>query len=297
MSRIHEAMMRLGEVHPAAVPAHTPALPDSDPVSPRAPGPSVFGGAVRPPAAPTRPAALDESGSYQLAGPLATGAVTHPDADPALVDEFRKLAATLHHAQLGQDLRAVTITSSTPQEGKTLTAINLALTLCVSYRRRVLLIDADLRAPSVHTWLGLPAAPGLTDVIAGRTGAEWPLNELGDGLSVLTAGTRTRDPISRLSSEQMRRIVMEARTRFDWVIMDLSPVAALPDAPLVTALSDATLIVVRAGSVSSRLVQHAIDAIGEEKIVGLVLNGASAAAFDEAYGGYVYGYEATKPLK
>lgn len=306
MSRIHQAMLRLAESRGGFV---APSPDDTPPESPwelplEASLPSTAaavvpaGEALPPPASPVvlpTPApparTFDDGGQVHIRGPFAALAVTAPGADPAFVDGFRKLAGSLHHLQLGQEVRAVTVASSLAGEGKTLTAINLALTLSLSYRRRVLLIDADLRAPSIHTWLDLPARPGLTDLLAAPDLEGWPIVDVCRGLSVLTAGTRTRDPISRLSSEQMRRVLMEARTRFDWVIIDLSPVGPLPDATLVTALSDASLLVVGAGSAPSRVVRHTIDAIGEDKIIGVVLNRASEAAMTDAYGGSGYGAE------
>ena len=144
--------------------------------------------------------------------------VTHPESNPLLVDQFRKLAATLHQAQLEHGTRTVTIASTLSSEGKTLTAVNLALTLARSYGRRVLLVDGDLRGPSIHTCLDCPLAPGLTDLIAGGPDAEPPVVDLMPRLSVLTAGTMTRDPISALSSERFRAFLTAAAAGVDWIV-------------------------------------------------------------------------------
>ena len=230
---------------------------------------------------------------FTLQGPFATRAIIHPEADPAFVDEFRKLAATLHHAQMQHNvLRTVSISSAAPKEGKTLTAINLALTLRVSYQRRVLLIDADLRAPSIHRLLALPVAPGLADMVDGPTFERWPVTEVVPGLFVLPAGTPTRDPTSRLSSDRMRQLLAEARERYDWVIIDLSPLGPSADAQLVTALSDGTLVIVDTGRVPARVIQRAVDAIGEEKVIGVVMNRMPPAALGDAYGAYPADYAA-----
>ena len=89
--------------------------------------------------------------------------VVSPDAPPELAEQFRRLAATLHHAQLVNGLKVVMVTSARPGDGKSLTAANLALTLSESYRREVLLIDADLRRPSLHDVFGVPNVAGLND--------------------------------------------------------------------------------------------------------------------------------------
>src|SRR4029077_15497258 len=110
-----------------------------------------FDGAVTPDAPPTG-AETVVPGRPPIVGTLPSGEklVVHADAEASLVEQFRRLAATLHHAQTQSDTRTVMIASAGEAEGKTLTATNLALTLSESYQRRVLLVDADLRRPSVH---------------------------------------------------------------------------------------------------------------------------------------------------
>jgi capsular exopolysaccharide synthesis family protein len=304
MSRFHDALLKGGHppVEAPGAPADRSAVP-----GPAVPVPAVSGSAAPGPAVPEaavfvpgeraarRPEDVSsrDADSFEMDAPFAVRAVTNPDADPAFVDEFRKLAATLHHAQMQHDvLRVVSIASAAPKEGKTLTAINLALTLRVSYQRRVLLIDADLRAPSVHRWLGLPVAPGLSDQVSGPPLARWPISEIVPGLFVMPAGTPTRDPVSRLSSDRMRALVAEARERYDWVIVDLSPLGPSPDAQLVTALSDGTILVIDAGTVPARVIQRALDAIGEEKVIGVVMNRMPPAALGDAYGAYPEDYAA-----
>lgn len=210
---------------------------------------------------------------------------THPLANPILVEQFRKLAGVLHHAQLEHSIRTVTIASALPREGKTLTAINLALTLAQSYGRRVLLIDADLRDPSVHTALDCPRAPGVTDLMSGDTDAEVPIVGILPRLSVITAGAFTADPISALSSDRFRQLVADLATRFEWIVLDIPPVGALPDARLLTSLSDTTVLVVQAGCASYPIVQRAAEAIGADRILGVVLNQVVDGEIGATYGG------------
>ncbi len=230
------------------------------------------------PARARRQAAIDleADGAEKLA--------IHPGADPVVVDQFRKLGGVLHQAQLEHGTRIVTVASAVASEGKTLTAINLAATLAASYRRRVLLVDADLRGPSVHTTLRCPAAPGVADVLAGSAGPELPAIEVTPGFFVLTAGTRTRDPISALSSEQFRQLLADAVSAFDWVILDIPPVGALPDAGLLTAMSDTTVLVVQTGTAAYPVVQRAAEAIGPDRIIGVVLNMVEPGELDATYG-------------
>ena len=212
--------------------------------------------------------------------------VLDPIIDPVVVDEFRKLASAVHQAQQAQDLKLLTVASGTAEEGKSLTALNLALTLASSYNKHVLLIDADLRAPSLAATLGLPGPPGLTDLLNAPSGAPWPVHQATPTCSILTAGQRTRDPISRISAPRMKEFLATARERFDAVIIDTPPVGPFPDAALLSAMSDATILVVSAGQASYKVAQRAVEVIGEEKILGVVLNRVAWAAFDESYGYY-----------
>ena len=139
------------------------------------------------------------------------------------------------------------VTSAMPGEGKTLTATNLALTLAESYKRQVLLIDADLRRPWVHEMFQMPNVSGLNDGLRSDEERKIPLLQVTDHLSILTAGRPDRDPMGVLSSDRMRRVLQEASARFDWVIIDTPPVALLTDAHLLASLVDAVLLVMQAG--------------------------------------------------
>lgn len=210
---------------------------------------------------------------------------------PASREQYRRLAAALHHAQSATELKVVMVASAVPGEGKTLTASNLALTLSESYQRHVLLIDADLRKPSLHTMFRVSGTPGLSDGLNDTAGRKLPLRQISSRLTLLAAGTPTGDPMAGLTSPRMRRIIDEARASFDWVIIDTSPIGLLTDASLLSAMADGALIVVKAGSTPLDLVTRATKAIGPDKIIGVVLNQANVS--DQPYGtSYQYGYSA-----
>jgi capsular exopolysaccharide synthesis family protein len=165
----------------------------------------------------------------------------------AAVEQYRKLAAGLHHAQVQHGTKVVMMASTLAGEGKTLTATNLALTLSESYRRRVALIDADLRRPTIHDMFGLPNVSGLNDVLSARGDASCEIFDMSPCLSVLTAGRPNPDPISGLTSERMRQLVAAASEEFEWVILDTPPVGLLPDAGLLGGMVDTVVLVVAAG--------------------------------------------------
>ena len=208
-------------------------------------------------------------------------------ADFVGVEQYRRLAAALHDAQTTQGLKVVTITSALPRDGKTLTAVNLALTLSESYSRRVLMIDADMRRPAVHQLLGIRNSAGLNEVLYGEV-QELPLITVSPTLSVLTSGGSSSTPLAGLASERMGTLLDECASRFDWVLMDVPPVGLLADAQILGRLTGAVILVIRAGATPHAAVERAISQIGRESIIGTVLNAVedNGTSMNAYYGDY-----------
>jgi capsular exopolysaccharide synthesis family protein len=198
--------------------------------------------------------------------------VVDHETSPVSVEQYRRLAATLHGLQIGSGLRTVMVSSALPRDGKTLTTTNLALTLSEAYRRRVLLIDADLRRPSIHEVFGLKNDVGLSDGL--RSGAQGglPIMQVSPTLAVLTAGAPDRSPMAGLTSDRMAVVLKEASARFDWVLLDTPPIGLISDAQLLAGLVDGVLLVVGAGSTDYMAVDKTVKEIGRERILGVVLN-------------------------
>ena len=217
--------------------------------------------------------------------------IVSPTMSPSLREHYRRLGAMLHHAQAESGLKVLMLSSALPAEGKTLTATNIALTLSESYERRVLLIDADLRRPSLHDIFQLPKVFGLNEALTSVPERRVSLIQVSRLLSLLPAGTPHPDPMSMLTSDRMRRLLAEASAAFDWVIIDTPPVGILTDAKLLTAMVGAALLVIRAGKTPAAMVQKAVEALGHNRIMGVVLNQAEARQgrkSDYYYGAYYY---------
>ena len=212
---------------------------------------------------------------------------------PRSFEQYRRLAATLHHAQLEKSIRVVMVTSAVAGEGKTLTATNVALTLAESYGRNTLLIDADLRRPAVHELFAVPNVSGLSDGLRATAEQKLSLQRVSPRLSLLTAGRPDQDPAGLLTSESMRRVVEEAAAAFDWVVIDTPPVGLLADAKLLAAMVDTVLFVVHAASTPYPVVQRAIEAMGRERVMGIVLNQVEVEGRlgQDKYYHYYYGHE------
>ena len=242
-----------------------------------------------PPETPSdsRRSQVTRSGRSRYAADVQARLVT-ADANTVSLEQYRRLAAILHDVQVEKQLKTVMITSAVPQEGKTLTVMNLALTLSESYARRVLMIDADLRWPSLHAVLGIPNGRGLSEALRdGRQ--ELPIVEVSPRLSILTAGHPGPTPLAGLSSPRMGEVIDECAARFEWVLIDTSPVGVLPDASVLARLVGGVLFVIRAGSTPAAVVERAIAEVGSDAIIGTVLNQVeerriAAAGYYNQYG-------------
>jgi protein-tyrosine kinase len=198
--------------------------------------------------------------------------VTASAVGGAAVEQYRRLAATLHQAQNSSQIKVVMIASALPGEGKTLTAVNLALTLSESYARRVLLIDADLRRPTLHQIFQAPNGGGLREGLKPGNERQLKAFEVSPRLSLLPAGKPEPDPMSVLTSARMQQVIDDAAASFDWVVIDTPPVGLLADSHLLAAMVHVAVLVVQAGRTPFALIQRAIESLDRERIIGVVLN-------------------------
>jgi protein-tyrosine kinase len=307
MSRLDAALRRAGALPDAPtpdLPRIVPRWDERQPIEAPAPvappvvahaAPPAVAHAAPPPVAgiARKPAAVPVDEESDGRTYVDEKLVTMPNIAQSTVEQYRKLAATLHHAQAERELKVVMISSAVSGDGKTLTSTNLALTLSESYRRRVLLIDADLRRPSVHRVFRVHNVSGLTDCLSAATDRRLPLVDASSRLSLLLAGRPDSDPMSGLTSGRMRRLITEAKANFDWVLIDTPPLVLLPDANLLAAMVDAAILVISAGKTPYKLITRAIEAVGRGRILGVVLNRVDQAQVPGGYG-YGYGYSASR---
>jgi capsular exopolysaccharide synthesis family protein len=158
----------------------------------------------------------------------------------------------------------------------------------------VLLIDADLRRPSQHQVFQVQNASGLSEGLSAMSEKAMKVRQISERLALLPAGRPNSDPMAGLTSPRMHRLVTEARDMFDWVIIDTPPVGLLPDANLLASFVDGAILVVRAGVTAHDTVRRAIDALGRQKLLGVVLNRAERNASGSHYD-YYDTYYGAKP--
>jgi capsular exopolysaccharide synthesis family protein len=195
----------------------------------------------------------------------------------AAAEHYRALRTRLTVREETMPLRTIAVTSPAGQEGKSVTAANLALTMAQELQSRVVLVDADLRDPAVHSLFAIEGVPGLTELLTGQATLDEALIHLPDlGLTLLPAGQAPEYPTELLGSSAMRRTMDALRTRFDRVIFDLPAVIPLADVRTLTPLVDGVLMVVRAGATQRPALDQALAAFEEDKVVGVVLNDSAA---------------------
>lgn len=189
-------------------------------------------------------------------------------------EAFRQLRTNLQFIGAARRADVLLVTSAVPAEGKTITAVNLALTF-VEFGERVLLIDADLRVPGVGNLLELSSDVGLTNVLAGQVDLSESIQHWGaGGLSVLASGTTPPNPSELLGSSQMAELIPLFRQSYDKIIIDTPPVLPVTDAAVATGFADAVVFVVRHGKTSRTQVANAAAALEKvgATLAGSVLN-------------------------
>jgi polysaccharide biosynthesis transport protein len=227
--------------------------------------------------------------------------LTQLDKHSPVAEAYRHLRTSILLSTAGRPPRSLLITSSVPSEGKTTTAVNTALSL-VQTGARVLIIDADMRRPRLHSIFNLSNNEGLSGLLSREVGdAEINASIQKDhesGLHVLTSGPVPPNPAELLGSEQMLKLVASVTSNFAHVIIDSPPVAAFTDGVLIGAMVDGVLLVVNSGKSSRRVVSRArrlLQDVGA-RIIGVVLNKIEAAGSNSYYyRGYYQHYHADDP--
>jgi len=207
-------------------------------------------------------------------------------------EEFRTLRTRLNHLQTLQPLHTVVVTSPSPAEGKTFSAVNLALAQAHLTESSVLLGDFDLRRPIIHNLMQVSRAPGLSDYIAGACTFPQALRKVeGTNLYLLPAGTPVKNPLELLNMRQSKQLFEDLPRLFHWAIFDTPPLLFSADANLLSTMADGTILVVKIGSTTFDNVTRALQSLCENNVLGIVANGARAS---ELYSKYTYYYSKTE---
>lgn len=214
-------------------------------------------------------------------------AISFDDDNSAIAEAFRGLRTNLQFLAVDDPPRVIVITSSMPSEGKSTTAINLALALAEA-DHNVVLVDGDLRRPSVHKYLDLIGPVGFSTVLSGVATLSEALQKTRyPNLTVLTSGTVPPNPSELLASQAAQTLLADLRNEFDYVIVDSTPLLAVTDAAILAAGADGVLMIARFGQTKRDQLVHAV---GNLKDVGARVLGAVLAVVPARRGSYSYNY-------
>lgn len=207
------------------------------------------------------------------------------DWESPTAEAFRLLAVRLRDLRRIRPLKTVLITSTIPQEGKSTIAGNLACALSRGKEERTLLVEGDLRRPSLSRMFGIRTGLGLCDSMRDDTGTVQGLCYLeGAGLWLLPAGHAPGNPLEPLQSPRLPALIKRLSNHFDWIILDSPPVLPLADTSVWMQLADGVILVTRQGTTQKHQLQKGLEAINPQKLLGALINGATASA----YSGYYY---------
>jgi protein-tyrosine kinase len=210
-------------------------------------------------------------------------------------EQFRKLRTTLIKMQ---PLKTVMVTSALQGEGKTFVSANLAVGIAFDLHLHALLVDCDLRNPSLGAHFGLADGKGLSDYLRGQESIPDLISHTKlERLTLISGGSVTVNPAELVGSKKMEAMVEEIKNRYDdrYIIFDTTPILATSEPEILTKLVDGIILVVRAGVTPRETVHQAINLIGKEKLLGIILNQVefkSSGLFKKYFGsnGYYYSY-------
>jgi capsular exopolysaccharide synthesis family protein len=205
-------------------------------------------------------------------------------------EQFHSLRARLYGLRETRAIRSLLVTSASVGEGKTFVAVNLAQSIARQSGRRALLIDADLRASRLHTALGAPCAPGLSNYLAGEIDeCSITQSDAQGALFFIPAGRPSSDPAELLGNNRLKELLSRLTPLFDWTVVDASPVLPVSDAGVLANVCDGVIFVVRGGITPFDRAQAACEELKHKNLLGVVLNGVEEEAIYGAYGYYYSG--------
>lgn len=192
-------------------------------------------------------------------------------------ESYRRLRTNIEYSSFDDKYKVIVVTSSFPEEGKSTTAGNLAISMSDT-EKKVLLIDCDIRKPSLHKKFKISNSKGLTELIMGKSSFDEVSYKYNENLTVITSGSKVPNPSELLASEVMNIFLQEARENFDYVfdyvVIDTPPVQLVTDAQILGSKADGTLLVVKAESTKKNQVASSVGLLRKVNatVMGTVLN-------------------------
>ncbi len=246
--------------------------------------------------------ALQDEERREIFSQFQTLEVSHPkhshlvclsDGDRPATEAFNLVGVRLRNLRLEREIKSLLITSTIPKEGKSVVAANLACTLGSGERKKVLLVDGDVRRPTQPEIFGLAHVPGLSNYLIGKRSLTACIYHLPQaGIWILPAGDNQSEIRDLIQSPQLPDLMRTVNSWFDWVVIDSPPVLPLADTSIWARVADGILLVTRQGTTGKRKLQKGLEALDPSKLIGTVLNSWKGA--NDNYD-YYYGHATKAP--
>jgi capsular exopolysaccharide synthesis family protein len=210
--------------------------------------------------------------------------VSLPQEESVANEAFHLLGVRLRHLRRQKPLKKLLITSTIPQEGKSMVAANLACTLALRTQQRVLLLEGDIRRPTQSKIFGIENRSGICSWLNGERSIVKSMYRLdGPGIWILPAGQATGNSLELLQSGRVIPMMEQLTNWFDWVVIDSPPILPLADTSVWTNMADGILLVVRQGTTQKRQLQRGLEALASQKLIGALLNSAKSVEHTDYY--------------
>ena len=209
-------------------------------------------------------------------------------------EAYRSLRTNIKYSAIDNDIKTIVITSSIPGEGKSTVAGNLAFSFSdAGYK--VLIIDCDLRKPSLHRKFGISNNFGLTDLLIEKTAVKEGIKQISKNLSIITSGSIPPNPSEILGSNAFSNLIEIVKQSFDYILIDTPPLIPVTDAQILSKAADGTILVVRSGKTKAKILMQGYEKLKEVNayVIGSVLNDTNISNKDS----YYYYYEEDKKRK
>lgn len=191
-------------------------------------------------------------------------------------EQFRRLRTLIIRPWMDNSPKTIMVTSAMAGEGKSLVAINLAITIAVDLHNNAVIVDCDLRNPSLSRWFGLKEQQGLSDYLLGKAAlSDLLIKTSVEKLSILPGGPLQENPVELIGSDKMKSLVQDLKSRYEdrYIILDSSPLLATTEPSVLNELVDGILLVIRSGVTPRETIQQGLKFLDKKKIIGTVLNG------------------------
>lgn len=276
MSRIFEALQRSESERNAGGLPETPAFVTELLEAAERETPVAAAAIAEPPARDVT-AELGQVQSFPVGITAESRLVSLTDKESLAAEKFRFLGVRLRQMQQKRNLHKILITSTLPEEGKSLVSANLAATLARRHQQKVLLLEGDLRRPVLARQLGNAHVPGITEWLYQGTG---PINNIyyldGPGFWLLPAGKPPENPLELMQTGKLNSLLEQLTASFDWIIIDSPPLLPLADTSVWARMADGVLLVVREGKTEKRQLRSGLAALDRSNLLGVVVNSCSS---------------------